>query len=102
MDLISDTVDNTDNSASRDISHDTMLYQGSRILFRSVGVRTSIRVFFVQAEDGIRDLTVTGVQTCALPIYAVDFVTNVLEASTEYSIIGKALDGKILLWNEGA
>src|SRR2546430_11518955 len=24
--------------------------------------------FFVQAEDGIRDLTVTGVQTCALPI----------------------------------
>src|SRR5256886_12555108 len=23
---------------------------------------------FVQAEDGIRDLTVTGVQTCALPI----------------------------------
>src|SRR2546430_10347569 len=27
-------------------------------------------VFFFQAEDGIRDLTVTGVQTCALPIYA--------------------------------
>src|SRR5256886_6147831 len=26
-------------------------------------------VFFFQAEDGIRDLTVTGVQTCALPIY---------------------------------
>src|SRR5688572_32507561 len=26
--------------------------------------------FFFQAEDGIRDLTVTGVQTCALPIYA--------------------------------
>src|SRR5256886_9951247 len=25
-------------------------------------------VFFFQAEDGIRDLTVTGVQTCALPI----------------------------------
>src|SRR2546430_7610677 len=24
--------------------------------------------FFFQAEDGIRDLTVTGVQTCALPI----------------------------------
>src|SRR2546430_3220831 len=30
---------------------------GFRILF-----------FFFQAEDGIRDLTVTGVQTCALPI----------------------------------
>src|SRR2546421_7932104 len=27
--------------------------------------------FFFQAEDGIRDLIVTGVQTCALPICAV-------------------------------
>src|SRR5580692_7281132 len=27
--------------------------------------------FFFQAEDGIRDLTVTGVQTCALPICSV-------------------------------
>src|SRR5688572_33259006 len=27
-----------------------------------------ILFFFFQAEDGIRDLTVTGVQTCALPI----------------------------------
>src|SRR2546430_10307058 len=26
-------------------------------------------LLFFQAEDGIRDLTVTGVQTCALPIY---------------------------------
>src|SRR5438093_6089704 len=26
-------------------------------------------VFFFQAEDGIRDWSVTGVQTCALPIY---------------------------------
>src|SRR5690349_22514206 len=26
--------------------------------------------FFFQAEDGIRDLYVTGVQTCALPIWA--------------------------------
>src|SRR2546430_15770519 len=39
--------------------------------------------FFFQAEDGIRDLTVTGVQTCALPIstgaynlYAYSFGTN--------------------------
>src|SRR2546430_4323395 len=30
-------------------------------------VRMSL-IFFFQAEDGIRDLTVTGVQTCALPI----------------------------------
>src|SRR3712207_7627908 len=27
--------------------------------------------FFFQAEDGIRDIGVTGVQTCALPISAV-------------------------------
>src|SRR2546430_12738905 len=27
--------------------------------------------FFFQAEDGIRDLTVTGVQTCALPILGI-------------------------------
>src|SRR5699024_11984772 len=26
--------------------------------------------FFFQAEDGIRDRNVTGVQTCALPIYS--------------------------------
>ena len=33
---------------------------------------------------------------------ALDFIGNVLESSTEYSIIGKDLDGTILLWNEGA
>src|SRR5256886_14622508 len=32
--------------------------------------------FFFQAEDGIRDLTVTGVQTCALPIYIYDFALD--------------------------
>src|SRR5256886_7154586 len=32
------------------------------------GGRVSGDIFFFQAEDGIRDLTVTGVQTCALPI----------------------------------
>src|SRR5206468_4837166 len=30
----------------------------------------SLYCFFFQAEDGIRDLIVTGVQTCALPIWA--------------------------------
>src|SRR2546426_6798431 len=34
--------------------------------------------FFFQAEDGIRDYKVTGVQTCALPIY----LSN--EANTKY------------------
>src|SRR2546430_6858713 len=38
-----------------------------RIVFRYAGQH----FFFFQAEDGIRDLTVTGVQTCALPILLV-------------------------------
>src|SRR5204862_2047802 len=33
-------------------------------------------VFFFQAEDGIRDLYVTGVQTCALPISAAAFIPD--------------------------
>src|SRR2546430_6903232 len=34
--------------------------------------------FFFQAEDGIRDLTVTGVQTCALPIYTPHIETTLM------------------------
>src|SRR5690349_22596106 len=37
---------------------------------------TCARVFFFQAEDCIRDLYVTGVQTCALPIYRVHDVAG--------------------------
>src|SRR5256885_8508402 len=37
---------------------------------RSRGGVTSRIFFFFQAEDGIRDYKVTGVQTCALPIFA--------------------------------
>src|SRR2546430_9465047 len=33
--------------------------------------------FFFQAEDGIRDLTVTGVQTCALPISLIHRVRRI-------------------------
>src|SRR2546429_1394453 len=32
--------------------------------------------FFFQAEDGIRDVAVTGVQTCALPILATPLPLN--------------------------
>src|SRR5256886_7799654 len=42
-------------------------------------------VFFFQAEDGIRDLTVTGVQTCALPI----FRTSLDESSVEVSEVSE-------------
>ncbi|HZT72987.1 MAG TPA: PAS domain S-box protein [Terriglobales bacterium] len=33
---------------------------------------------------------------------ALEFLTNILESSTEYAIVGKDCNGKILLWNEGA
>ncbi len=33
---------------------------------------------------------------------ALDLNRNILDSSTEYSIVGKDLDGNILLWNEGA
>src|SRR5260221_9185476 len=35
-------------------------------------------VFFFQAEDGIRDHCVTGVQTCALPIYTIGYVRRLV------------------------
>src|SRR5256885_4857017 len=35
--------------------------------------------FFFQAEDGIRDYKVTGVQTCALPIYHLAAVVEPVE-----------------------
>src|SRR2546430_10061054 len=45
------------------------LSQQSRSQFSNVYPICVVRFFFFfQAEDGIRDLTVTGVQTCALPI----------------------------------
>src|SRR5229473_4091183 len=37
--------------------------------------------FFFQAEDGIRDKLVTGVQTCALPISGVSVSANLVMAS---------------------
>src|SRR5207248_5424117 len=44
--------------------------------------------FFFQAEDGIRDRTVTGVQTCALPIstplYFAERLTNKLAGAKIY------------------
>src|SRR2546430_10329980 len=40
---------------------------------------------FFQAEDGIRDLTVTGVQTCALPIYQKLFDDVVLPGADRFA-----------------
>src|SRR6266536_3515469 len=51
-------------------------------------VRSMIFFFFFQAEDGIRDPLVTGVQTCALPILglAID------DFGTGYSSLSRVKD----------
>src|SRR2546429_4327150 len=41
--------------------------------------------FFFQAEDGIRDVAVTGVQTCALPIS--ETLKNVADARSSYELV---------------
>src|SRR3989337_3920865 len=50
-----------------------------RVLFRS-------RSLVFKAEDGIRDATVTGVQTCALPIQAEDGIRDATVNSSHGSI----------------
>src|SRR2546427_6106487 len=55
-------------------------------------------IFFFQAEDGIRDLTVTGVQTCALPILSrqignASTPAKVLKTTALPSMIGNAAWG---------
>src|SRR5256885_10898047 len=45
----------------------TSYFMGFGLIDR-VDVRLVLPIFFFQAEDGIRDYKVTGVQTCALPI----------------------------------
>src|SRR5467141_5078729 len=54
-------------------------------------------VFFFQAEDGIRDSSVTGVQTCALPILVEVHQADVLEGGAiVYDVDGmKPEPGKI-------
>src|SRR5205085_8131575 len=56
--------------------------------------------FFFQAEDGIRDLTVTGVQTCALPIFLQDLrapAPQVLEDNSpaKFSSLGAVAHPKL-------
>src|SRR2546430_6166954 len=62
-----------DGSSLRDVSGQFGRTHPANLLFRVCYGSCRFHVelhffFFFQAEDGIRDLTVTGVQTCALPI----------------------------------
>src|SRR3712207_9210521 len=53
--------------------------------------------FFFQAEDGIRDIGVTGVQTCALPIYPeCDVVVGGKDVSRRHASIRPSLQGYVL------
>src|SRR5256884_8554538 len=54
------------------------------------------RAFFFQAEDGIRDVAVTGVQTCALPILVDSTEADVVEEALK-RIPGKAIINSINL-----
>src|SRR5258706_9351852 len=56
-------------------------------------LREFVRVFFFQAEDGIRDWSVTGVQTCALPISAWNRNDGQLKNDIALSIVTIALSG---------
>src|SRR2546422_10626178 len=47
-------------------------------------------VFFFQAEDGIRDVAVTGVQTCALPIFTINPANGEIEAMAESQSYGES------------
>src|SRR5260221_7842691 len=47
--------------------------------------------FFFQAEDGIRDHCVTGVQTCALPIYAIS--TGAAKPARHWTLPDAGVDG---------
>ena len=60
---------------------------------------------FAMAQRGFRDAIARLRDLHHLlrePHEATDFIVSVLESSTEYAIIGKDLDGTIILWNEGA
>src|SRR5699024_11690447 len=54
-------------------------------MVRRLYTRSTILFFFFQAEDGIRDRNVTGVQTCALPIYADHAVSHIKMSFTKDS-----------------
>src|SRR3989442_10876038 len=53
-----------------------------------------VLVFFFQAEDGIRDADVTGVQTCALPIAQTLHIRGAIIVTTPQEVsVGDALRG---------
>src|SRR5256885_13172447 len=56
----------------------------------------SILFFFFQAEDGIRDYKVTGVQTCALPICQLHLGVGLAAHALDGVVERQALDGRVV------
>src|SRR2546429_4292188 len=61
-----------------------------RQVLRSCGV-----YFFFQAEDGIRDVAVTGVQTCALPISRGEFEIGIQQTNIMMGMPGTDYVGPV-------
>src|SRR5205823_8310149 len=57
--------------------------------------------FFFQAEDGIRDKLVTGVQTCALPISVLGIAFGLIGAFLIRQSEGTLAGRKVALWGAG-
>src|SRR5689334_24342270 len=60
----------------------------------SAGFGRASMFFFFQAEDGIRDGTVTGVQTCALPI-CTPSVGQLLHEEDVLALVGEDLEDRL-------
>src|SRR2546429_3583924 len=76
------------------------------VIYMAVYTMITLSVFFFQAEDGIRDVAVTGVQTCALPIFflaqsvrkksvCVQLIVAQILPNISMKIVCAGLDGRI-------
>src|SRR5260370_23272562 len=62
---------------------------------------TDCFIFFFQAEDGIRYSSVTGVQTCALPISFLDEFMNDCNATPDPSCTARNLSDSVVMTIHG-
>src|SRR2546429_2747468 len=67
------------------------------VLVRRFGASGLLGYVFFQAEDGIRDVAVTGVQTCALPIW----IRLARQTNPGASTLSNA-DSRLANWNANA
>src|SRR5256884_86720 len=70
----------------------------SLLRFRLPSRLSMMFIFFFQAEDGIRNVAVTGVQTCALPIFATHLKTTRLPSRFRTNQAFRAVAIRRLTW----